>query len=301
MAAVTQAVLLSCHGTVEDLDDLAGFLLRIRRGRPVPDELLAEVRHRYEVIGGSPLHRTTSRLADKLASRVGKRVFWAARLWKPEISEVLAQIRAREIDTVISVPLAPQSVEVYHAAVREAAEPLGLTVRACEPYGLSSSLLSALVTTIEEALASAVANPLEMDVVLSAHSLPLRIIRAGDRYETEFRAMANAVGERLAPRVRSVRIAFQSQGASNEPWLGPDLDATFRELRAGGSQHVLVAPIGFVAEHVETLYDLDIEAKALAAGLGFASYSRARALDDRDAFVLALAEVVARVEPSSSR
>lgn len=295
MCAVAQAVLLTCHGTVDDLDDLAAFLLRIRRGRPVPDELLREVRHRYELIGGSPLHRTTRRLADKLASRVGMRVFWAARLWKPEISDVLAGIRAREIDTVLSVPLAPQSVEVYHAAVREAAEPLGLTVRGCEPYGLSEALLGAFVMTVEEALASAVADPHEVDVVLSAHSLPLRIIRSGDRYEEEFRAMANACGERLARRVRSVRIAFQSQGASSEPWLGPDLDTTFRELRDNGSQHVLVAPIGFVAEHVETLYDLDIEAKALAIRLGFTSYTRARALDDRDAFVHALAEVVGRI------
>lgn len=295
MSAVTRAVLLTCHGTVEDLDDLAAFLLRIRRGRPVPEELLAEVRHRYEHIGGSPLHRTTARLADKLAAQIGMRVFWAARLWRPEIEDVLAEMKEQGIETVISLPLAPQSVDVYHAAVREAAGPLGLEVLTCAAYGLGEAMVGALVMTIEETLARASEAPSKLDVVLTAHSLPMRVIRGGDRYEVEFRAMADACAERLAPRVRSVQVAFQSQGASSEPWLGPDLDETFRALRAAGSEHVLVAPIGFVAEHVETLYDLDVEAKALARGLGFASYERARALDDRDAFVRVLAGVVRRV------
>lgn len=289
---MSRAALLTCHGTVEDLEDLGAFLLRIRRGRPVPEELLREVRHRYEHIGGSPLHRTTASLASKIEAALGFPVAWAARLAPPEIPDVLAGLAERGVREVLSVPLAPQSVEVYHAAVREAAAPLGLEVRACPPYGLAASMTAALVVTIDEAIARAPAPANQVDVVLSAHSLPLRVIRGGDRYEEQFRAMAGACIERLGARVRSTKIAFQSQGASSEPWLGPDLGATLGELRQAGSSHVVIAPIGFVAEHVETLYDLDVEAAALAAQLGFESFGRARALDDRPEFVDVLVDVI---------
>jgi ferrochelatase len=285
---VSTAILLTFHGTVEDLDDLAPFLLRIRRGRPVPDELLHEVRHRYEAIGGSPLNTITARQAKALEALVGVPVHWAGRLWRPEIGEVLASMKAAGVTRVISLPLAPQSVLLYHAAVKEAAAPLGLEVVEVGAYGLSGELLAALEETVARAL-SAGAPAESTDVVLSAHSLPIRVIRMGDLYEKEFREMADAVAARLAPRVRSTRIAFQSQGASNEAWLGPDLPETFKALREAGSRHVVVAPIGFVADHVETLYDLDVEAKQLAEAAGFESYRRAAAMNDSEGFVRALA------------
>jgi protoporphyrin/coproporphyrin ferrochelatase len=286
---VSIAILLTFHGTVVDLDDLAPFLLRIRRGRPVPDELLTEVRHRYEAIGGSPLNTITARQAKALEAKVGVPVYWAARLWSPEIGEVLASMKAAGITRVVSLPLAPQSVVLYHAAVKEAAAPLGLEIVEVGAYGLSEELLGALVETVVQALSSAPPTADSTDVVLSAHSLPVRVIRAGDLYEKEFREMADAVAARLAPRVRSTRVAFQSQGASSEAWLGPDLAETFKSLREGGSRHVVVAPIGFVADHVETLYDLDVEAKALALAAGFETYRRASAMNDSAAFVEALA------------
>lgn len=286
---MSTAILLTFHGTVAHLDELPAFLLRIRRGRPVPPELLEEVRHRYELIGGSPLLSITERQAAALAAELGLPVRVAARLWAPEISEVLARMKAEGVSRVVSLPLAPQSVSLYHASVKEAAEPLRLEVAEVPAYGLYDELLIAFEATINKAIEAAERPSSEVDVVLSAHSLPMRVIRSGDAYETEFREMANAVAARLAGKVRSVSIAFQSQGASNEPWLGPDLPATFSSLRTGGSTHVLVAPIGFVAEHVETLYDLDVEAKKLALEAGFASYSRARALGEAEGFIKALA------------
>jgi ferrochelatase len=288
---VSTAILLTFHGTVEDLDDLAPFLLRIRRGRPVPDELLTEVRHRYEAIGGSPLNSITARQARALEALVGVPVHWAGRLWRPEIGDVLTAMKAAGVTRVVSLPLAPQSVLLYHAAVKEAALPLGLEVVEVGAYGLSGELLSALEETVASALSTG-APADATDVVLSAHSLPVRVIRSGDLYEKEFREMADAVAARLAPRVRSTRVAFQSQGASNEAWLGPDLAETFNALREGGSRHVVVAPIGFVADHVETLYDLDVEAKQLAETAGFESYRRAGAMNDSASFVLALAAAV---------
>src|SRR5262249_51949501 len=127
-------------------------------------------------------------------------------------------------------------------------------------------------------------------VVLTAHSLPQRIIDAGDPYERDFRAMADLVAARIGERGNPVRVAFQSQGATNDVWLGPDLSSTLRELAEGGARSVAIAPIGFVADHVETLYDLDIEAKALAEGLGL-GFARALAMNLRPAFIDALKAV----------
>ena len=135
-----------------------------------------------------------------------------------------------------------------------------------------------------------------MAVILSAHSLPRRVIDAGDLYEQQFRAMAAAV-EAAAPRARAnpVRVAFQSQGMDGGDWLGPDLPATFAALASGGARSALVAPIGFVSDHVETLYDLDIEAPVLAAKAGLTRLERAPALNTRPRFIDALEAVVKRM------
>jgi ferrochelatase len=172
--------------------------------------------------------------------------------------------------------------------------------RYAPPWGTEPALLEAFVETIDQALASVPAEERAgVAVVLSAHSLPTRVIAAGDPYEKQFREMAGAVAERLQARGMTTRIAFQSQGASNEAWLGPDLPQTFAELAAAGARDVLVAPIGFVADHVETLYDLDVEAPALAAKAGLGRFLRAPALNDRRRFIDAL-EAVARREMAAS-
>jgi protoporphyrin/coproporphyrin ferrochelatase len=291
---VTTAILLSCHGTVENTDDLPAFLSNIRRGRPVPPHLVEEVRRRFEAIGGSPLMRTTREQAAALAARTGLRVAAAGRLWHPYPKEALLRLAADGVRTVVSLPLAPQSVHIYHAPVKEAAGAIGgLDVIEVPSWGDEPRLIDAFLELIDEAIAKL---PEEVrggaPVVLSAHSLPQRIIDAGDPYERDFRAMAELVAARVRERGHEARIAFQSQGATNDVWLGPDLPATFRALADGGARAVVVAPIGFVADHVETLYDLDIEAKGIAEGLGLA-FARASAANVRPAFIDAL-ESVAR-------
>lgn len=289
---MTTAILLTCHGTVESTDDLPAFLSNIRRGRPTPPHLVEEVRRRFEAIGGSPLMRTTRAQAQALAERTGARVAVAARLWHPYPKEVLAGLISEGVRRVVSLPLAPQSVHVYHAAVKEAASALGgVEVVEVPAWGHEPRLIDAFVEVIDEGLAQLPeAERAGAPVVLSAHSLPQRVIDAGDPYERDFRAMAALVAERLAARGLASRVAFQSQGATNDVWLGPDLPSTFRALADGGARAVVVAPIGFVADHVETLYDLDIEAKALAEGMGLA-FARAPALNVRPAFIDALAAV----------
>jgi protoporphyrin/coproporphyrin ferrochelatase len=296
---VTTAVLLTCHGTIEKPSDIPAFLANIRRGRPTPKEVVEEVERRFETVGGSPLMRITAAQARALEERLGFPVRFAARLWEPYPSTVIDALVKEGTTTLISLPLAPQSVEVYHAQVREAAAAHpALELRCAPPWGKEPALIDAFVESIDEARGRL---PEELrdraPVLLTAHSLPQRIIDAGDAYERQFRAMAAAVAERVSPRGNPVHIAFQSQGMDGGAWLGPDLPRTFAELAAAGAQAVVIAPIGFVAEHIETLYDLDIEAPLLAKSAGLSRIERAGAMNDRPRFIDALESVVRALMP----
>lgn len=295
--AVPDAVILSYHGSVADLGDMPGFLRNIRRGRPVPDELLQEVLHRYRHIGGSPLIEQSREQASLLEARLGIPVRSAGRLWHPYPGEVLAELSALGSNRILSLPLAPQSVEVYHQAVREAlaAMPEPRPALVCPPaWGLEPLLIEAFLETVDQGLAKlGPGAPSEVGILLTAHSLPVRVIASGDRYEAQFREMAAAIAEPLRSRGHSVEVAFQSQGASAEPWLGPDLSAGFAGFVGRGIESVLIAPVGFLAEHVETLYDLDVEAVKIAEAAGVKRYARAPALATRAKLIDAL-EAVAR-------
>lgn len=293
---MSTAVLLSCHGTVDRVEDIPAFLANIRRGRPTPPEIVQEVTHRFQRIGGSPLMRITRAQGDALAARLGLPVAACGRLWRPYPAEVLASLVEAGARRVVSLPLAPQSVHVYHDPVREAAAAHpGVELRCVPPWGMEPALIDAFLETIDEGLARFPAEDRAgVPVILSAHSLPQRVIAAGDPYEQQFREMAGEVARRLAPRGAPVLIAFQSQGMTGDAWLGPDLPQTFARLAGEGHRDALVAPIGFVAEHVETLYDLDIEAPGLARSAGLARLERAPAVGDRPRFIDALEAVVRR-------
>lgn len=289
-------VLLSFHGTVSDPADVPAFVRNIRHGQPAPEDVVAEVTRRLQHIGGSPLTRVTQAQARALEERLGLPVRIAARLWHPYAKDALPELAALGVSRIASLPLAPQSVAIYHPAVEAAAAPLGIEVLRASAWGLEPALVDAFVASISEAAARIEEPRDRLAVVLSAHSLPRRVIAAGDGYEREFRSMADAVADALAAagfdRSR-VRVAFQSQGmGSRDAWLGPDLETTFAEL-AIGHRHLVVAPIGFVAEHVETLYDIDVEARAIAENLGFVRFERMPALDAHPRFIDAL-EAVAR-------
>jgi ferrochelatase len=293
------AVLLVSHGTVDDLDDLAAFVTNVRRGHEPGPQLVAELRRRYEAIGGkSPLNAINAELARKLGARLGTPVAWASRLWKPTVREVVAELAAGGVRRIALVPLAQHSAKVYADDARRAVEGLGVELVSASNWGQEPGLLHAFGRRVAEAL-----RPLrELDqttVVLSAHSLPNAVVDAGDPYELEVRAAADAVlavaRARVGRDVRSV-VAFQSQGLSAGPrgqpasWLGPTLEATVQELAARGDRHAVFAPIGFLADHVEILYDLDVEMRAMAGRLGM-SYSRTPSLNADDDFIDVLADV----------
>jgi protoporphyrin/coproporphyrin ferrochelatase len=303
------AVVLIAHGTVDSLDDLPEFLANIRHGHAPPAELVAEVRRRYEVIGGkSPLNDLNHEVARKLDERLETKVRLANRLFHPYPKDVVAKLASEGIRRILSVPLAQHSAGVYRSAMTAAVNEVDPTLElVCAPnWGRTPELTEAFADATLEALARVPEGQAEHTaLVLTAHSLPLAVVKNGDPYETEMRASAEAV----AARVRAAggrggafsdhRVAFQSQGIGTAmPWLGPDLRSTFEELKKLGKRHLVVAPIGFLADHVEILYDLDIEAKAWAEELGMVLY-RTTSLNATGGLIDALAAVVCAVRDSS--
>jgi ferrochelatase len=231
--------------------------------------------------------------AQALEERLGVPVRVAARHFHPYIRDVVTELACSGTTTLVSLPLAPQSVDVYHAEVRRAARGFpDLVVRYAPSWGLEPKLIDALRETVDEAL-DRFADATDVPVVLTAHSLPRHVILAGDPYEEQFRAMAAGVAAAIEAKGHPVRVAFQSQGMDGGDWLGPDLLTVFAELSAAGRTSAVVAAIGFVADHVETLYDLDIEAPQIAARAGLARIERAASMNTRRAFIDAL-EAIAR-------
>jgi ferrochelatase len=301
------AVVLVAHGTVDALDDLPEFLTNIRRGQAPPPDLVAEVRRRYEAIGGrSPLNAINRELADQLGRRLGVFVRFANRLFHPYPKEVLGDLARSGVRRIVVVPLAQHSASVYGEAVKEAAkEVAGIDdVWCAENWGRIPELTRAYADAVAETLARVPpGEEAKTALVFTAHSLPVSVIEAGDPYEREVRGSAEDIVAELERRgERSFSehlVAFQSQGMSKGPggrpiaWLGPDLKQALEALASRGRRHVVFAPIGFLADHVEILYDLDIEARAWAEELGILSH-RTASLNATEPLVAALAAVVAR-------
>lgn len=296
---ITAALLVS-HGSVQHLDDLEAFLTNIRRGRPPPPALVAEVRRRYEAIGGSPLDAINEEVARKLQDRLGMTVGRANRLWVPYVRDAIDALAAHGVRRVALVPLAQHSAHVYEADARAAADARGVALACAPNWGSTAALCEAFASRIVSAL-GATPSTGRTCVVMTAHSLPRVVIESGDPYERDVRAAADriaaAVLRRTGAPARFV-LAFQSQGASggdNEDrrsaWLGPDLPTVFEQAAAQGERHVLVAPIGFLADHVEILYDLDIEARAIAKDRGL-TFARVPSLNADDDFIQVLEGVV---------
>jgi ferrochelatase len=209
------------------------------------------------------------------------------RMWHPFVEEVLPTATSEGARRFLVLPLAPYSVPLYcestqsQAAVWAENNGTPLELFASESWASHPAFVAALVDGIAPVLDA------ESELLLTAHSLPLRAIQAGDRYQAEVEACAGTVAEALGC---SYRLCYQSAGADGGPWLGPTLAETLEAVHAEGSRRVVVAPIGFVADHVETLYDLDIEAKAQARGLGL-EWERVPALNATPSFVDALATI----------
>lgn len=295
-------VLLVSHGTVENLDELEEFAVRIRRGRPAPPELVSELRRRYEAIGGrSPLAATSAMLATKLEARLRVPVAWAGRHAPPFIRDTLIRLVEQGVSRVAVVPLAQHSASIYGGDALIAARGLPIELVCSDNWGQEPGLSDAFARRIEVALAGRQPVP-ATTLLCTAHSLPRFVIDAGDPYESEVRASALAIGNRLPQCDANVThaVAFQSQGLAGAgpggpaSWLGPDLPTALDAAQSRGDRMVVFAPIGFLADHVEVLYDLDIEARGLATARGL-TYVRASLPNADDDLVDVIAIVVSRL------
>jgi protoporphyrin/coproporphyrin ferrochelatase len=276
-------VLLMAHGTPASLDEMPEYLRLVRGGRPASAELVEEMTHNYAAIGGrSPLTDLTFAQADALRARLGPAVPVAVgmRNWKPFIKDALSQLAASGVSRVIGIPLAPQfstlSIGKYVGAAT-AALPPGLTLDCVASFFEHPLLLRAFA----ERVCAAAPSPNE-EVIFTAHSLPARVIRAGDRYATEVARTARGVAQ-LVGLVR-YRRAYQSAGRTPEPWIGLNLGDLVRLRAARGARRFLAVPIGFVCDHTEILFDIDIEGRQAAEACG-STLRRTESLNTSPVFI----------------
>jgi ferrochelatase len=269
-------VLIMAYGGPNNIQEVEPYLLDVRSHRPTSTEIIQEVRERYHQIGGrSPILEQTRAQAQALEAALNAdgqdfKVCVGMRHWHPYIQNTLAAMNTDKIRTVIGLVMAPHysymSIGAYYKKVDEAGLPIQL-VR-IEDWHLLPGYLDALADHIRAALEKFPAEArAQVPIVFTAHSLPQRILQAGDPYPVRLRETMAALMERLSPQ-HPHEFAFQSAAISNEPWLGPDAADVIARLASEGKKHVLLAPIGFVCEHVEILYDVDIIFKQQADKLG---------------------------------
>jgi len=284
------------YGSPASLAEVESYYTHIRGGRPPSAELLTELVDRYRAIGGrSPLLEITRRQAAALAAALAARgcavdVRVGMRHAPPFIGDAVREMAATGIRRAVGVALAPHysrlSVGAYVEAAEEARPP-ELTLTYITSWGDHPGFLAAVAARLRAAASRFAATPY---VLFTAHSLPERIRTWDDPYPDEVSRSA-AGAARLASLSRWA-VAYQSAGRTPEPWLGPDLPSTLERLQAEGEREVLVCPIGFVADHLEVLYDIDIEAQGIATRLGL-RLERTAMLNDSPDFIAALADLVA--------
>ena len=298
-------ILLMAYGSPDSLDDLEPYLLDIRSGRPTSQALVHEMRERYTLIGGrSPLLDITREQVRALQAELNARyagrglnfqAYVGMRHWEPRIKEAVAQMEADGIREVIALVMAPHSSQMstgaYFARLDEAIAETGarLQVVKVEHWHDHPGLIEAIA---EKALAAWEKFGSEAPFVLfTAHSLPARILENGDPYDSQLHETASLLAERLNLAPGRWRFSYQSAGQSAEPWLGPPIEEVLADLIQKGEKNLLVVPVGFVCDHVEVLYDIDIAARKLADQHG-ARLERSESLNASPAFISALADIV---------
>ena len=297
-------VVLMAYGTPRGPEAVEAYYTDIRRGRPPTPEQLADLVHRYEAIGGvSPLAERTEAQRARLQSELDARrpgrfdVGLGLKHAEPTIEAGVAALAGRGVDDVVGLVLAPHwsalSVGQYLERAGAAAFAAGLPFRGVRSWHVEPAYLDFLAGAVMAELGRL---PAGTTVVFSAHSLPERILGMGDPYPDQLAGTAAAVAARVELDADRWRVAWQSAGRTPEPWLGPDILTVIEELAAGGADGALVCACGFVADHLEVLYDLDIEARQRAEDAGLA-FARTACVNDDPAVLGALAvRVIALAE-----
>jgi protoporphyrin/coproporphyrin ferrochelatase len=306
-------VLMMAYGGPDSLDNIEPYLLDVRGGRKTSQELVEEIRHRYAAIGGcSPLLEITNRQAQALEKVLNQyhdlpvnKVFEVKvgmRHWHPYIRDVVKQIFLDPPDQLIAFCMTPYesklSTQAYfrqlNSALAEAGEEgerLVEVTRITSWYD-QPKFIRAVKEKIEQALLQFPEVISQHGRILfSAHSLPAALVQQGDPYEDQIRMAIKAVVEQMGLSDQQWRFCFQSAGASNDRWLGPSIEQEIEHLAMNGVKHILSVPIGFVCDHVEVLYDIDIETRQFANSLGI-RLERTGSLNDSPTFINALADLI---------
>jgi len=326
---MSHAVLLLAHGTPDVLGEMAEYLSKVTGGRTLPAEVVEELKHRYAQIGlretpaEEPPHLTKWTLAQGRALEQalgGTRVYVAMRNWSPYIADVVGQMRADGVTKIRALCLAPQnsrtSVGLYRRALVAAAA--GMDVEFVAEWAENPFLVQAFAEKLQPTWTEASAEAGKpVPVLFTAHSVPCRTIMTGeasiagarpgtpmqdtpDPYPVEAKRTAALVAERLKAAGLTERdwyFAFQSQGVSGGPWIGPTVEDTLKALKEEGHTSVVMQPIGFLCDHVEILYDIDIAFKEMAAGMGM-KLRRAESLNDSPVLTKALVEIATATNPA---
>jgi len=296
MADDKWAVLLLAHGAPDRLEDIPEFLLNVRGGRKLAEPAVLEIVRRYSLIGGgSPLARMTNRQAEALADRLGCRVYVGMRNWRPFIADAVRQVHQDGVERLVSICLAPQnsrtSIGLYRKHLTQAIEDLAchLQVDFVESWHNNNELIAAFrdkVTAALDGIKEATGE--RVPIVFTAHSVPQRTIDEGDPYQAQVMETALLVAQGAG--LDDWRVAFQSQGMTAEPWIGPNVESEIDRLAATGHRHALLVPISFVSDHVEILYDVDIAFRQYGQAKGVTVW-RSESLNDSPLFITALARV----------
>lgn len=299
----TIGLLLMAYGSPGDLSQMEDYLLDVREGRPVSPELVEEIKERYRQIGGkSPLLERTTEQAQALEKELnhlrggqGRRfkAFVGMRHWEPRIHAAVEDMAAAGIRRAVALVMAPHnsrlSIGKYYQALDEALASHPIDFARIESWHTHSGLLDAIAEKMEIGLARF--DGAQPHVVFTAHSLPTRILEEGDPYDAQLHETAELLAKRFDLPGGNWEFCYQSAGASAIPWLGPQIEEVVAQLGQSGEQNILVVPIGFVCDHVEVLYDIDIEARQIAERHG-ARLERTPSLNASPTFIQALADLI---------
>jgi ferrochelatase len=289
------ALLLLAHGTPERVEEIPAYLANVTSGRPLPPAVVTEIQHRYSLIGRSPLTEITMQQARRISEELGLPAYVGMRNWKPYIFEAVKQMAADGVTHALAICLAPHnsrtSVGLYRRAVIGEAGEAPFTVDFVPEWHAEPLLIRAFAEKLRDGWSAAcVEANAPVPVLFTAHSVPVRTIEAGDPYESQTRETAALVAASVPEIAGQWRFAFQSQGMSGGEWLGPTVESVIDELAAAGHKHLFLQAIGFVCDHVEILYDIDIMFKEYAAKRGIA-LKRAESLNDSVLFARAVAQL----------
>lgn len=294
-----KAVLILAYGTPGSVDRMGCYLSDIRGGRPMSEAFVDEFKHRYSIIGGSPLTKLTYEQAKATGDELQRRghdlpIYVGMRHWSPWIKDAIGQMYLHGIEEAVAMVMAPHyskmSIAKYWGKIDEAQQMHGTNIKFSfiDSWYQQPNFLTAVENHIRAALQKFPAEA-QVKLVFTAHSLPERLKKMGDPYDDQLKDNARIVAERLGNV--DWTFSYQSAAETGEPWLGPQIEEVVVDLADEGYQHILAAPIGFVCDHVEILFDIDVEATQIATERGV-NLQRIESMNTDPIFIKAIADAI---------